>query len=130
MVFRHVATYDRKSSKIVQNLEFSSASVTFRVTLVCVNMDSGNARTRFIRLLDELNRVVGFIFSCGHVFYPLHMASEISRNPLKCPQSLTEIARISTARNPNESYDNQIAAISIIRSNMPPGAARSLFDSV
>ena len=83
MAFILVAKHDRKSSTNVQNLKFSSASVMFRVTFECENFVSGNARTRFIRLLDELNRVVRFIFSCRHVFYPLHQANEMLRNPPK-----------------------------------------------
>ena len=62
VVFRHVAEHDRKSSENVQNLDFLLASVMFRVTFESGNLVSGNAHTRFIRLLDELNRVVGSIF--------------------------------------------------------------------
>ena len=78
-------------SQIVEkhpNLKFSSTSVMFIVTFEYEIRVSGNARTRFVRLLDELNRVVGFIFSCRHVFYPLHRASEILRNPPKCREIL------------------------------------------
>ena len=77
VAFIHVAKQGRKSSKNVQNLEFSSASVMFRVTFEYEKLVLGDDEHRFIRLLDELNRVVGFIFSCRHVFYPLHRASEI-----------------------------------------------------
>ena len=77
VAFRHVAKHGRKSSENVHNLEFFSASVMFRVTFGYVNRVSGNDEHRFIRLLDELNRVVVSIFSYGYVFYPLLQASEM-----------------------------------------------------
>ena len=121
VAFRHVAKQNHKSSKNIQNLEFSSASVMFIITFECENRVSGNAHTRFIRLLDELNRVVGSIFDgCVGCVNGIWQVKDAERcwNPLKCSQSLTEIARISTARNSRESYVKQIARISIIPSKI------------
>ena len=86
--YGHVVKQHLKSSENVKNREFSSASVMFRVTFEYDNLVSGNDEHRFIRLLDELNHVAGSIFSYGHVFYPLHRASEMLSNALKCAEML------------------------------------------
>ena len=76
MLFRHVSDSCRKSLRNVQNLEFSSASVTFKVTFEPENRDSGNDEHRILRLLDVLNHVVGFISRECAWKHPLHRANE------------------------------------------------------
>ena len=77
VAFKHVAKQSRKSSKNVQNQEFSSASVMFRVTFEYDSLVSGNDEHRFIRLFDGFNHVVGSVFGGGCRKHPLHMTSEI-----------------------------------------------------
>ena len=58
----------------------------FRVTCEPENRDSGNDEHRILRLFDVLNHVVGFIFHEVAWKHPLHRASEIIRNPMKCAE--------------------------------------------
>ena len=103
MAFRHVAKQGRKSSENVQNLEFSSASVMFKVTFKYDSLISGNDEHRFIRLFDVLNHVVWSIFCRGCRMHRISRASEMLRNVLESRGHLTGIARICTAINPRES---------------------------
>ena len=88
-------------TKQCQNLEFSSASVIFKVTFEYDNQVSGNDEHRCIRLFDKFNHVVGSIFGGGCWKHQLHMTNETSWNLLKSRKNLTGIVRICTTRNRN-----------------------------
>ena len=94
---RHVMKEFLEWSKNVQNLEFSSISVTFRVTVWPENRVCGNDQHRFLRHLDELDHrawsnlshLVCVRRSTGlsEIHRNAPKSTEILRNPPKCSEN-------------------------------------------
>ena len=129
-----IQTCSQTLSENIQNRTFSSPSVMFIVTFTYKNRVSGNARTRFPKLSDQLNRVVGSFF-VGVSDAP---TVQYKWNLLKYPEILSILDRDYTdiyhqkskgilgQTDPRNKHNTiqyihlQLSAISMHNSNVPP----------